>query len=237
MKLGELSGQIYELMEQRIKDGEPKYQTGQDSYSASEWKQMIERIDADINAIKEEQKERFEKLQEESVEDELNTRRDADGENSLYMRMHNDGKVPYSYLAKNGIIDYKGVIFTCDEEHSALCLGDMSDADKVIAIPLSGGGVLKVNRDSLGDLSKAIDMFSPEDINRIMRAIAQDSKIQQIRYKLEEDKNSIGHDSTNTAKDDCAVNEQPKKPLFCDTSDITEDMLHRLLKDREEKVV
>lgn len=99
--------------------------------------------------------------------------------------------VPYSYLAKDGIIDYKGVIFTCDTKRRALCLGDTSNMKNCLNIPLSGGGSLIVNRDNLGDLAKAIGMFSPEDVNRIMRAIAEDAKIQQMKQQIDDETSGL----------------------------------------------
>lgn len=101
-------------------------------------------------------------------------------------------KVPYGYLAKDGVITYNGVTFVCDERTNSICLGDMSDKKKVLNISLSGGGHLKVNRDSLGDLAKAIGMFSPEDVNLILRAIAQDTKIQSMQQELEDMENEVG---------------------------------------------
>lgn len=105
-------------------------------------------------------------------------------------------KVPYSHLAKDGVIEYNGVTFVCDEETSSICLGDMRDEKNVITIALSKGGHLKVHRDNLGDLSKAIGMFSPEDVNRILRAIAKDNKAREVQNEIEEDLNSLG-DSTD----------------------------------------
>lgn len=102
-----------------------------------------------------------------------------------------DNGVPYYYLAKDGIIDYNGVVFVCDEEHKALCLGDTSDKSKCLNIPLSGGGCLIVNRDNLGSLAKAIGMFSPEDVNLIMRAIAEDAKIQQMQQQIEDETSGL----------------------------------------------
>lgn len=61
----------------------------------------------------------------------------------------------------------------------------MSNPKNVINIPLSKGGCLRVNRDNIGDLAKAISMFSSEDIGRIMRAIAQDKKAQEVEWELE----------------------------------------------------
>ncbi len=101
-------------------------------------------------------------------------------------------KVPYGYLAKDGVITYNGVQFTCDEKTNSICLGDMTDKKQVINIPLSGGGHLKVNRENLGQLSKAIGMFSPEDINLIMRAIHLDTKVQSMQKEMEDLEASVG---------------------------------------------
>lgn len=99
------------------------------------------------------------------------------------------GRAPYSYLAdESGIINYKGVIFQCDDEKNTITLGDMSNPKDVITIPLSEGGCLKVNRDNIGDLAKAIDMFSPEDINRILRALSKDAKAREKLEEIEETK-------------------------------------------------
>lgn len=106
---------------------------------------------------------------------------------------------PYSYLAEDGIIDYNGVIFVCDEDKNRICLGDVSDRDQCINVPLADGGSLVVNRDCVGSLMKAIGMFSPEDKVRIMKAVSLDNKIQQMKMEIDEDTNSIGNGTTNTA--------------------------------------
>lgn len=69
------------------------------------------------------------------------------------------------------MITYNGVSFFCDYENNAITLGDMSDEKNVITVQLENGGCLKVNRDNIEDLSKAIAMFSPEDIRRILVAL------------------------------------------------------------------
>ncbi len=108
-------------------------------------------------------------------------------------RMSGEKKAPYSYLADdNGVIHYNGVVFFCDFEKNRICLGDVSDQKKCITVGLSGGGSLVVNRDNLGDLSKAIGMFSPEDVNRIMRAISLDTMCQRKLQEIDEAENSIG---------------------------------------------
>ncbi|MCM1540737.1 MAG: hypothetical protein NC121_05690 [Blautia sp.] len=101
-------------------------------------------------------------------------------------------KVPYGHLAEGGVIVYNGVLFTCDEKTNSICLGDVSDPKQVINVTLSGGGHLKVNRDNIGQLSKALGMFSPEDVNLIMRAIHQDTKLQSMQKELEDMEASVG---------------------------------------------
>lgn len=102
------------------------------------------------------------------------------------------GKIPYSILAdKDGIIEYKGVVFVGDEDSNSLCLGDMSNPNEVLNIQLSKGGYLKVNVNSFEDLEKAITMFSPEDRNRIMRAIAQYNRLKQIQQQIEDETSGL----------------------------------------------
>lgn len=97
-------------------------------------------------------------------------------------------KVPYSYLAdEKGVIQYNGVVFQCDEKSNSLCLGDMSKKDNILTIYLSDGGTLKVNRDSISSLSKAIGMFSPEDVKRILIAISTDAKLKGKLKEMEDE--------------------------------------------------
>lgn len=103
-------------------------------------------------------------------------------------------KVPYGHLAREGVIEYNGVCFVCDEKTNSICLGDVTDPKKVITVALSGGGHLKVNRDNLGDLSRAVGMFSPEDLNLIMRAIAQDTKAQSMQREMEDVEGRVGRE-------------------------------------------
>lgn len=114
------------------------------------------------------------------------------GKGNPIAEMRKPSKVPYGYLAKDGVIEYNGVCFVCDEKTNSICLGDMTDEKQVLNIPLSGGGHLKVNRANIGQLSQAIGMFCPEDVNLIMRAIAQDSKIQSVKEEIKDEEASVG---------------------------------------------
>lgn len=112
-----------------------------------------------------------------------------DYEHYVKLPGHSDEKTaPYGHLAENGMITYNGVTFICDAEKSRLCLGDVSDKKNCLNIELSGGGLLVVNRDHLGALSDALDMFKPEDINRIVTAVMKDKKIREMRGEIEDDK-------------------------------------------------
>lgn len=93
----------------------------------------------------------------------------------------------YADLANEaGLINYNGVVFKY--ENNTLCLGDVSNKNNVLTIPLSGGECLMVNRNSLDDLAKAIGLFSPQDTKRILDAIAADAK---AKSKDAEIKNTI----------------------------------------------
>lgn len=113
----------------------------------------------------------------------------------LNRRIEGKDKVPYGEMAENGVIEYEGVVFVCDYDHNRLTLGDTSNEKNCINIPLSGGGSLLVNRNNIDALSKAIGMFSPEDVNRILRALTQDKKIREMEKELDDMENGDDVDS------------------------------------------
>lgn len=119
-------------------------------------------------------------------------------------QLHSGGKkAPYSLMADaNNNITYNGVTFQCDDAHQCLSLGDISDRDNVLTVPLSGGGCLMVNRDNLDGLASAIGMFSPEDARRIMDAIAQDAKIQKAQAEIDDTVNGLGEEHPSTKSSD-----------------------------------
>lgn len=127
----------------------------------------------------------------------------------LVQNLSSASKVPYGHLAKDGVIEYKGVLFVCDEQSNSICLGDMTDSNNVINIPLSGGGCLKVNRDNIGQLSKAISMFSPEDINRILRALHQDAKVRSKQKEIDDLKAGVGEEIASGSSDAVAEADDP----------------------------
>ena len=131
-------------------------------------------------------------------------------------------KCPYSHLAKDGLIEYNGVIFVCDYKRNSICLGDMSNPKNVLNISLPSGGNLKVNVDNLGDLSKAAGMFTPADLNAIMRAIAQYNHCTKKLNELDEEEIETVENVTDKAdeqqeihEDEATNNEEDTFEEFC----------------------
>ena len=145
----------------------------------------MESVDQQIEDVREQQEKRAEQ-QQEKAEAKRIYEAVSTGKKPTLEISYKNADVPYGELAQDGVIQYNGVIFVCDEKTNSICLGDMSDKSKVLNIALSDGGCLKVNRDNIGDLSACVGMFSPEDLNLIMRAIAQDTKAQEMLLEKED---------------------------------------------------
>ena len=196
---------------QKIKNGEtePTFSIGAQSFTIKEWDKLLAKVDKNNEQVRKEQEQRKEALEKEALQKRGLSKNRQD---SLYLDILDSEKIrrnyflekvngtykgscPYEYMAENGMISYKGVDFICDTEKNAICLGDMSNRSDVLTIPLENGGSLMVNRNNLGDLAQAISMFTPEDIKRIMCAIADDNKAQEAQKELEDDENSIGNDA------------------------------------------
>ena len=143
----------------------------------------------------------------------------------VQLTRHIEGKdkVPYGEMAEDGVIEYNGVTFVCDYQHNRLTLGDTTNKEDCINIPLSGGGSLLVNRDNIDALSKAIGMFSPEDVKRILEALARDNKIQQMKKELDDMENGDDVDNSEeaseTADTDKAVESRKEQGLMTDGAD------------------
>ena len=106
---------------------------------------------------------------------------------------------PYSALAQDGVIQYNGVTFICDSDTNSICLGDMSNPKKVLNIPLSSGGHLKVNVDNLDAIPKASGMFSAEDMGAILRAISEYEHCTSKLEEIEEEENEAVEEATEAS--------------------------------------
>ncbi len=114
-------------------------------------------------------------------------------------------KCPYGYLAKDGMIQYNGVTFICDPDTNSICLGDTSDPKKVLNVNLPSGGHLKININNFGDISRAAGMFSPEDLNAIIRAISQYNHCARKLEEIEEEESKMMKAINNNDKEDAKV--------------------------------
>ncbi len=126
-------------MIEKLKTGEtqPSFAIGAESYTVNEWDKLIHKFDKNLENDKE------------SLSVDLSVP-ETTKRNYFFEKINGTYKgpaVPYEYLAKDGVITYKGVIFTCNSDWNAICLGDMSNRKNVLTIPLSEGGCLMVNRD------------------------------------------------------------------------------------------
>lgn len=108
--------------------------------------------------------------------------------NSMFQKLNGVYKqaCPYEYLAKDGVIEYNGIVFACDTENNAISLGDVSDKSKVITVRLSGGGTLYVNRENIGEFIAGYGNVLTGGVNCILRALADDAKIQKTEEEIEE---------------------------------------------------
>lgn len=124
----------------------------------------------------------------------------AEGGFDKALSTESDKKCPYSFLAKDGIIQYNGVVFECDYKKNAITLGNMYEKEKVLKIALPSGGSLHVNVDNIGQLSKAVGMFTPEDLNAIMRAIYEYNHCTRKRLEIEEEKAETAEEAASEAE-------------------------------------
>lgn len=72
--------QFYDFIEDRIKNGPPKYMIGNSEFSVEEWDKLLEDFDDQLDAIREEMRERIEKMKEQQqlaeVSGELQSKRE-----------------------------------------------------------------------------------------------------------------------------------------------------------------
>lgn len=201
----------------KIQNGEtePTFSIGAESYTVKEWDKLIAKVDKNNEAVRKEQEQRKEAQEKEELEEKkigqtnfMSILEVSDTKRNYFIEKLNgtyQPTFPYAAYANGNTITYNGVEFSCDSEKNAICLGDMSNRGDVLTIPLEKGGSLMVNRNAIGMLAGAMSMFSPEDANRIMRAIADDKKAQETLKEIEDDKNSLGDDADEKVIDQMIV--------------------------------
>ena len=145
-------------------------------------------------------------------------------------------KCPYSFMARNGVIQYNGVTFMCDYKQNAITLGNMYEKDKVLKIALPSGGSLHVNVDNIDTLSKAASMFTPEDLNAIMRAIHEYNHCTRKRMEIEEEKAETAEEAAAESETPDAEKEQDvdKSALEAQISAFRAELFYKLINNETE---
>lgn len=110
----------------------------------------------------------------------------------------------FSQVAKlaesnGGTATYNGVNIFFDSENQQMNVGDMSNKGSVITVALSNGWVLNFNRDNIDDIAKMLDLFSPEDVRRIMEAITKDNIAVSMQKEIDDAKASVASETADTA--------------------------------------
>ena len=113
---------------------EEEIQTGGASFTQSKWRKLMESVDQQIEDVREQQEKRAEQ-QQEKAEAKRIYEAVSTGKKPTLEISYKNADVPYGELAQDGVIQYNGVIFVCDEKTNSICLGDMSDKSKVLNIP------------------------------------------------------------------------------------------------------
>lgn len=153
-----------EKVGERILNGETetKIMLGGSEFSNKQWKKLIDNVD---NAIK------------------------PEGEEPSIIKLlgREDKNCPYASLAKDGIIEHNGVIFTCDYERNSINLGAIGPGENYLTISLPSGGFLNINVDNFGDIARCTDMFSPSDLNVILDKIREYNHCTATKNKIDSD--------------------------------------------------
>lgn len=101
LSLAEALQDFYEFVEERIKNGPPKYLIGNSEFSVAEWDKLMEGIDGQLDAIREELRERIEQMKEqqlkadaskelESLQDDVRDTENEKTEEELLMSLFQD---------------------------------------------------------------------------------------------------------------------------------------------------
>lgn len=85
-----------------------------------------------------------------------------------------------------GSANYHGVEITFDFFYKTMSIGDMSGDNVINVGALSNGYSFSFNRDNLDSVIAVLDIFSPEDINKIMEAIVKDDMKNSMEREIDE---------------------------------------------------
>lgn len=135
---------------------------------------------------------------------------------------------------KTGMATYKGVPIAFDFQNGIMTVGDMSAGNDIINVgKLSNGYAFSFNRDNIDDISKILDLFSPEDINKIMAAITTDNIAKSMEQEIEDEKSKVGR--TAQTDTDHTSSDSAQEQFFADArSNSGLDMLSPVIGDLDQ---
>ncbi|MBQ7551392.1 MAG: hypothetical protein IJT04_07685 [Bacteroidales bacterium] len=174
----------YKIEHPKETEEESKIQIGNAAYSEEEWDKLMAKVDRLLEDSKEVADEKEKLVLSQKIEDE------------------EAQKIKNRYFAnaKDGMLEYNGIVYFCNENTGALELGDCSKPDNCLRVSLSGGGSLIVNPDNFKELSKSIGLFNSEDQMRIIAALEMFKMANKKMEELEEEEKDDPTDKEDTSK-------------------------------------
>lgn len=112
----------------------------------------------------------------------------------------------------NGEFTFRGIHFgdgtdqvkvNVQREKKEINIGDMSSG-RILSVPLSNGYTLNFNRENTDDISRMLDIFTPEDINAILNAIQEDNLVRNAEQEIEDEKSEVVKLAQNTGQEETA---------------------------------
>lgn len=122
----------------------------------------------------------------------------------LLARRDNGVKKSLDQLIREGdaaadhVVTYNGVAMAIDSENQKISVGDTVN-ERSINVSLSNGYTLSFTRDSIDSISQMLDLFTPEDINKIMEAITIDNMTTSVEEENEQLKDKAAQGKTGAA--------------------------------------
>lgn len=90
--------------------------------------------------------------------------------------------------ADSGMAFYNGVPINFDFKNNSISVGNVQSGDVIHVGELSNGYSFSFNMDNVDAVIGMLDLFSPEDVNKIMAAITEHNMAERAEEEIEEDK-------------------------------------------------
>lgn len=123
-------------------------------------------------------------------------------ESAKFGSIHSIDDVIESAKRGNGIVEYNDVTITVNNDFKTISIGDVRRGD-VLTVPLTNGYRFSFNMNNLNDVRSCLSLFQPEDVRRILQAIAEFNYKKKKEAEIEQDKLYLGEagDEAKKAKE------------------------------------